>query len=192
MNQRKGSCDVIQKWYLSSSIPNHCCVPLCFQACRLRQNAYKKCYPKRSVLWDSGQEHWVKAAIEKSSGIQPTLWSHAQWDDTANRKAHSAALFQAPTQQPQRGPDRSICQTQLWRNPASCNISESRHRLTDSFLPDHIHKRSTLTRHYSLSYCAGSSVLGTSGNVFLLTGGGNSGLRHGKKKAKGCKNKQLL
>lgn len=43
-----------------------------------------------------------------------------------------------------------------------------------------------------LSYCAGSSVLGTSGNVFLLTGGGNSGLRHWEKKAKGCKNKQLF
>lgn len=43
-----------------------------------------------------------------------------------------------------------------------------------------------------LSYCAGSSVLGTSGNVFLLTGGGNSGLRHREKKAKGCKNKQLF
>lgn len=108
----------------------------------------KLCYAKSSVLWDSGQELWVKAAIETSSGIQPTLWSHAQWDDTANRKAHSAALFQAPTQQPQRGPDRSICQTQLWCNPVSCNISESRHQLTDSFLPNHIRKGSTLTGHY--------------------------------------------
>lgn len=108
----------------------------------------KLCYAKSSVLWDSGKEHWVKAAIETSPGIQPTLWSHPQWDDTANRKAHSAALFQAATQQPQRGPDRSICQTQLWRNPVSCNISESRHQLSDSFLPDRIHKGSMLTRHY--------------------------------------------
>lgn len=108
----------------------------------------KLCYAKCSVLWDSGQDHWVKAVIETSSGIQPTLWSHAQWYDTANRKAHRAALFQDPPQQPQRGPDRSVCQTQLWRNPASCNISESTHQLTDSFLPDQIRKGSTLTRHY--------------------------------------------
>lgn len=112
------------------------------------ERVQKLCYAKSSMLWDSGQEHWVKAAIETSPGIPPTLWSHAQWDDTASGKTQSAAPFQAATQQPQRGPDRSICQTHLWRNPVSCNISECRHQLTDSFLPGHIHKGSTLTRHY--------------------------------------------
>lgn len=226
LNQRKGSCDVIQK-PLEFKYPQLllCAIVVSSPSTLPTECIQKLCYAKSSVLWDSGQELWVKAAIETSSGIQPTLWSHAQWDDTANRKAHSAALFQAPTQQPQRGPDRPICQTQLWRNPVSCNISESRHQLTDSFLPNHIRKGSTLTHRYQdrllasiekkqwwylikqqfqevtfsfsmwnplLSYCAGSSALGTSGNVFLLNGGGNSGQRHREKKAKGCKNKQLF
>lgn len=55
---------------------------------------------------------------------------------------------------------------------------------------------SSSIRNPLLSYCAGSSFLCTSGNVFLLTGGGERGLRtpdgmREREKEKGCKNQPL-